>query len=265
MRQAHAQRRQAVFFDGSHLAKSASMSVGQKHRIIAEAGFPARRPYQCAVNARLDFFDVTVGPGDAKRGNEMRFALRRFPRAALGQEPLDPAHRGVEIFGRSGPARRIDAGRAVKRFDDEAGIIGEGGELCGAGCGLRLDPGIGRKALAGLFGLREMKIAGRNRRDAMGREQLAHLGELAGIMGGDHELTTDTTGHASIHLSERTYATAIFCKSTSFATPFCASAISARNSSCENGVFSAVPCTSMMRPSPVMTKLASVSAEESSA
>ena len=46
---------------------------------------------------------------------------------------------------------------------------------------------------------------------------------------------------------------------------FRANAISARNSSCENGVFSAVPCTSMMRPSPVMTKLASVSASESSA
>ena len=61
------------------------------------------------------------------------------------------------------------------------------------------------------------------------------------------------------------HATAIFCKSTSRATPFFASAISARNSSCENGAFSAVPCTSMMRPSPVMTKLASVSASESSA
>jgi len=36
-------------------------------------------------------------------------------------------------------------------------------------------------------------------------------------------------------------------------------------SASENGVFSAVPCTSMMRPSPVMTKLASVSASESSA
>ena len=46
---------------------------------------------------------------------------------------------------------------------------------------------------------------------------------------------------------------------------FRANAINARNSSCENGVFSAVPCTSMMRPSPVITKLASVSASESSA
>ena len=46
---------------------------------------------------------------------------------------------------------------------------------------------------------------------------------------------------------------------------FRANAISARNSSCENGVFSAVPWTSIMRPSPVMTKLASVSASESSA
>ena len=59
--------------------------------------------------------------------------------------------------------------------------------------------------------------------------------------------------------------TASFCRSTSFITPFFASASRLRNCSSVNGIFSAVPCTSTIRPAPVMTKLASVSASESSA
>src|SRR5262249_56095360 len=63
----------------------------------------------------------------------------------------------------------------------------------------------------------------------------------------------------------RAHITASFCKSTSFITPFRASASRLRNCSSVKGIFSAVPCTSTIRPAPVMTKLASVSASESSA
>jgi hypothetical protein len=122
------------------------------------------------------------------------------------------------------------------------------------------------KGLAGLLGLGKTKLAGRDSRHTVRGQQLAHLGELAGIVGRDHELAGDPPMHP-LALLERLcgHATAIFCKSTSRATPLRASAISARNSASVNGVFSAVPCTSTMRPSPVMTKLASVSASESSA
>ena len=113
------------------------------------------------------------------------------------------------------------------------------------------------------------ELACRNRLDAVRRQQFAHLGELARVVGRDHELACDSAVHVPLIYASYSvipnHATAIFCKSTSRATPLRASAISARNSSCENGVFSAVPCTSMMRPSPVITKLASVSASESSA
>src|SRR6185436_19375128 len=176
------------------------------------------------------------------------------------QQALDSAHRRHEILALAGPARRVNAGRAVQRIDHEAGIVGKGRQLRGFGGGDRLDRRIGAKGVAGFLGLSQTQLTRGNRLDAMRREQFPHLGELAGIVGRDHEPAGDSTVHM-----QSDYATAIFCKSTRRATPLRASSISARNSSCENGVFSAVPCTSMMRPSPVMSKLASVSASESSA
>ena len=236
------------------------MPVGQERRIIAETGGAARRPDQSSIGAGLDLFEMAVGPGDAQRGYEMRLALVRRGGAAFLQQTLDPAHRRHEILALAGPARREDAGCAVQRIDHEAGIVGKGRQLRRLGGGDRLDRRIGAKRLAGFLGLAEAQFARGNGFDAMRRQQFPHLGELAGIVGRDHEPAGDSTVHV-----RSDYATAIFCKSTRRATPLRASSISARNSSCENGVFSAVPCTSMMRPSPVMTKLASVSASESSA
>src|SRR5439155_15368691 len=160
----------------------------------------------------------------------------------------------------TGPPRRVNAGGAVQHIDHEPGIIGKGWQLRGLCRRDRLDRRVGAKRVAGFLGLAESQVARGNGLDAMRRQQFPHLGELAGIMGRDHKPAGDSTMH-----DRSDYATASFCKSTRRATPLRASSISARNSSCENGVFSAVPCTSMMRPSPVMTKLASVSASESSA
>ena len=243
------------------------MSIGQERRIIAEASGTARRPYQRAVGARLDLFEMVVGPGHAQRGNEMRAALRwcvaprscsrRSIRAIATEKSLfGPAQRAEKIPGAPSSASTTSPESSAKAGNRAAFAAGD-----------RLDPCIGAKAVAGFVGLAEAKLARRDRLDAVRRQQFAHLGKFAGIVGRDHELACDSAMHGfqSISLREPDHATAIFCKSTSRATPLRASAISARNSSCENGVFSAVPCTSMMRPSPVMTKLASVSASESSA
>ena len=87
--------------------------------------------------------------------------------------------------------------------------------------------------------------------------------QLAGVMGCNDQATVDLamyrSGKRIVHI------TAIFCRSTSFATPLRASARRVSNCSSLNGSFSAVPCTSTIRPSPVITKFASVSASESSA
>src|SRR5262245_66400341 len=63
----------------------------------------------------------------------------------------------------------------------------------------------------------------------------------------------------------RAYATVSFCSWTNSAMPFLASAISWSKPSCEKATVAAVPCTSTIPPEPVITKLASASALESSA
>jgi methylmalonyl-CoA mutase N-terminal domain/subunit len=98
VRQAKAERWQAVLLDAFHLAEGAVMTIGQEHRIVAEAGGAARRPHQRAVDARFDLFEMIVGPGDAKRGNEMSRALLRRGRAALLQQAFDLRHRSGKIF-----------------------------------------------------------------------------------------------------------------------------------------------------------------------
>ncbi len=158
----------------------------------------------------------------------------------------------------------MDAGLAAERIDHQTGIVGEGGAAGRDRGGHRLDARVvGEGACRFPSGSAQAELAGRLRGDAIRREQLAHFGELAGIVGGDHQRAAE---FAMVpRLTGRTHITAIFCKSTSFSMPLRASASSAWNWSSLNGVFSAVAWISTMLPEPVMTKLASVSASESSA
>ena len=126
---------------------------------------------------------------------------------------------------------------------------------------MRLDGGVLGEHVAGLVGHGQAELAGRHRLDPERRQQLLHLAQLAGIVGGDHDLA----GQRAVHAGFLYAATAFFCRSTSCATPALARRRRFRNSSSENGLPSAVPWTSTMPPEPVMTKLASVSAAESSA
>ena len=223
---------------------------------------------------------MAVGPGHAQRRDEMRLALFRRRGAAFVKFDLDRLHGAAEILFRPGPARRMDSRRAVERIDHEAGIVGKSGQAGRKRCGLRLDARIVAKAHAVLVRFRQIEFTRRYGVDAVRRKQFAHLGELAGIMGGDNQATGDGTtddgrrrtdgGWLSRALICRPssvvcHPTAIFCKSTSLPMPLRASANSAANCSSENGVFSAVAWISTILPVPVRTKLASVSACESSA
>ena len=210
-------------------------------------------------------------------------------RAAGGVAPsalqllLDVAHSAAEILVGARPARRMDPGRAAERVDHEAGVVGERRKPGGLRRGCGLDQSVLGKGRAGLLGLGEAELAGRDRRDAVGREEFAHLGELAWVMGRDHEPSGDGAmtlqamtlqGHSipESRISEgeasascRYHITASFCRSMSLPTPLRASASMSMNCASVNGVFSAVPWISTMPPFPVSTKLASVSAAESSA
>ena len=149
----------------------------------------------------------------------------------------------------------MNAGIAAERIDHQTGVVGKGRLAGGLGRGHRLDARIGGKSFAGFLRLGKPKFAGRLRFDAERREQLAHFGQLAGIVRGDDDRAGEFAAHA----------TAIFCKPTSLSMPLRASASSVSNCSSLNGSFSAVAWISTILPEPVMTKLASVSASESSA
>ena len=90
------------------------MSIRQERRIITETGGAARRPYQSSIGAGLDLFEMAIGPGDAQRGDEMGLALVGRGRAALLQQPLDPAHRRhaltplTPLVSRRRPAADVD-------------------------------------------------------------------------------------------------------------------------------------------------------------
>src|SRR5205807_6367639 len=142
-----------------------------------------------------------------------------------------------------------------ERIDHQPGIIRESRQAGGKRCGLRLETRIRRERDAGFLRLGQLQLGRGNCLDAMAREQIAHLGELALVMRGDDE----AAGNLPVH-----HITASFCRSTSLPMPLRASASSADNCSSLNAIFSAVACTSTRLPAPVMTKFASVSASESS-
>ncbi len=134
-------------------------------------------------------------------------------------------------------------------------IVGERRNFGALGGGAGFYHGIGDKARAGFFRLRQAEFRGRDRHHAERREEFPHLGELSRIMGREDELSFKLAPHQPI---------ALFCSSTSFAIPDLASASKACSWASENTAASAVAWTSTRDPAPVMTKFASVSAEKSS-
>ena len=65
----------------------------------------------------------------------MRGAHRGRGRAVVAQHGIDRFHRAREILVLSGPARRMNAGRAAERIDRKTGIVGESGQAGRLRCG----------------------------------------------------------------------------------------------------------------------------------
>ncbi len=165
VRQAFAARRQAVLLLARHLAEGAVVAVGQEHRVVAEALLAARRPDQRAVDAASN--SSTWPSGQATQSAETKCALRcsgvTAPRSRSMSSIVSMAWR--KSLSRTGPARRIDAGRAVERIDREPGIVGEGRQArMPAAAALALMRALSRKRGAGLFRLGEAELARRHRR-----------------------------------------------------------------------------------------------------
>src|SRR5205807_1497584 len=92
------------------------------------------------------------------------------------------------------------------------------------------------EARAGLRRLRQTKLGRRHGLDSVGRKQFAHFPKLARIMRGDDEAARDRPVRGT-GMTRKIHITASFCRSTSLAMPFFASASSPKNCSSVNGTF----------------------------
>ena len=182
---------------------------------------------------------------------------RRAP-AAVARSALIAA----EILGLAGPARRIDAGRAAERIDHEAGIVGEGRQAAPrSAAAIALIAALARKSSPVSSGSGRPSSPAETASTPCGASSSRISPSLPGLW---------------VAITSRPVIRAVHVRSDSgdrellqFDQP--RDALRARVPSArgtrprENGVLSAVPWISTMPPSPVMTKLASVSASESSA
>ena len=78
-----------------------------------------------------------------------------------------------------GPARRINARPPMKRVDAQAAVVGQRGEPARSAACARLQLGIVDEGVAGLLGLGQVELGRADPLDAVGREQVADLADLA--------------------------------------------------------------------------------------
>src|SRR6185437_14308084 len=191
-----------------------------------------------------------MGEGDVR--DEARRAGRQ---AARGELAVDRAkfHRIVVAV----PAGGMHARGIAERVDLESGVVGDGRQASGAGIVDRLEPRVLGERRGGFLRLGDRVAVGeRDQRHGHAVQDADDLADLSRIGRGDEQV-----GHAYFFTISPTM---LFWMSMRSLMPLSASDISASSARLSKGLPSAVPCSSMNRPSPVFTKFMSTSARESS-
>ncbi len=241
--------RQGVLLLGVHLGGGPRLAVRHEDRVVAEAVGPPALPQQ--VPAHLALGDLSGVTRDDQHGG----ALERGPAALVG-DVGDLGEHQVEVgrvVAAAGPTRAEDARHAVEGVDAQAAVVGDGGLAGGRRDRLGLEQGVGREGLPGLGDLGHVGVGVQpDELDGQPQpaEDLAELGDLVRVACGQ-----DHPGHDR---------SASACRWVSSAQPPAARPSSRSSRARSNGSRSAVPCTSMYRPSPVITTFMSVSARTSS-
>ena len=166
-------------------------------------------------------------------------------------------------------ARRAHPRGAAQRVDDDAGVVGDGGQPGRGARRARLDEGVLDEGQSGLFRgldaegiLRDEAQPGR-RQD---RSQLRELSLIRACEDDVHVRISSGAGRATGDGRRALQpARAARCISTRDAMPRCARSSIASSSARRNAWPSAVPWTSMNPPASFITTFMSVSASESSA
>ena len=188
MRQAFAARRQAMLFLAGHFAECARVAVGKKHRIVAET---LRRRAAATPACRRR---APRTPRDGRRARRRTAPRRNAPcavpaslrRARAAARRCAPSPAGNPCSDRPSAPNRCRARRRARRPRGR-NRRRTPADLAARAAACALMRALAAKGRAGLVRLGEAEFAGRHRLDAIGREQLAHLDELAGIVGRDHQ------------------------------------------------------------------------------
>ena len=177
------QRHLAEGFGQDFPAGRSDRSRIRASRAAGKTSSPSTRPSKLCVSPS----------GKASVRTQMKCALNGGCCANRAQLRLDLRPRHGEITRRPGPARRINAGLAAERIDAEPRIIGERRRIRARARRRAPSAANWRGSVVPVSsGSGKPEFAGRDRRDAILIEQLAHFGELARIMRRDDELSVET-------------------------------------------------------------------------
>src|SRR6266568_1534554 len=171
------------------------------------------------------------------------------------------------------PARRVDARRVVEGGDLETRIVRDGRDARLFRVIERLQPRVLREGGAGFVGFEDVRKP--LQRDELNRDAVEDAEDFADLsrIGCRYEESTHVTAYGSLSgLCDEAVArhffrnspTIVFWIAMSCLMPSSASSMSASSARRSKGRPSAVPWSSMKRPSPVLTKFMSTSAFESS-
>lgn len=157
-----------------------------ENRVVAEAGRAGHLAQgdTTFVLAAGQFQAYALGDRDhADEAGAASFRRRVAQRVQQLLTPLRHAQVGAA------PARRINAGRAIQRIDEEAGVVGEGRQAAVGGPDPRLVRRVGLQAVA-VFGdveVLQAQVRGTDQLQRQRRQQLAILLQFAGVAGRDEQ------------------------------------------------------------------------------
>src|SRR5262245_66695054 len=140
-----------MFFVGGHFAERPVEAIGTEKRIVAEAFVAARRPDCDAVDSAFKFLEVTIWPGEAQRGHEMRATPVGSLGSLFNQQRLNAVHCGAKVLVWPGPPRGMNSRLTTKRIDDETGIVRECRHTAGACRRNSFDARVGGEGLPGFL------------------------------------------------------------------------------------------------------------------
>src|SRR5438128_1408477 len=98
-----------VLGGGIHLAEGEAIALRYEDGIVAEAALAARREGERAIDAAFIGFALPVRSCQGENANEIGAAV-----GIAFELAFDARHGGGKIFSRPGPARRMDARRALQ-------------------------------------------------------------------------------------------------------------------------------------------------------